>query len=286
LSVTWIGSPPERRPALGLRERLRFVSRAAALGLLTSGFFALFLICRGVDLLGKRLGRRRPPALAPWVVHLWAHAALPLTGLRYEQVGRPMGRPGALVANHASWLDILVLMRACRTFFVSKAEVRRWPGIGAVGRAIGTVFIERRPLEAKRQREVLFARLIRGDRMAIFPEGTSTDGLRVLRFKSTLFDVFFAPELRETVWIQPVTLVYHAPEGLPPAFYGWWGDMDFMESARSVLALSRGGRVEAVFHEPLRVRDFAGRKAVAATAEEAVRAGLASRAGSPPLAAG
>ena len=66
---------------------------------------------------------------------------------------------------------------------------------GIIGRAIGTMFIDRRPAEAKRQEAELLARLARGDRMAIFPEGTSTDGQRVLPFKSSLFGVFFAPEL-------------------------------------------------------------------------------------------
>jgi 1-acyl-sn-glycerol-3-phosphate acyltransferase len=134
-----------------------------------------------------------------------------------------------------------------------------------------------RPAEARRQRDVLFHRLIRGDRMVIFPEGTSTDGLRVLRFKSTLFEVFFAPELAGRVWVQPVSLVYHAPPGLPAGFYGWFGDMDFVPSARDVLALSRGGRVEVVFHEPLRVAAHPDRKALAAQAEAAVRRGLEAR---------
>ena len=65
-----------------------------------------------------------------------------------------------------------------------------------IGRAIGTMFIDRRPAEAKRQEAELLARLARGDRMAIFPEGTSTDGQRVLPFKSALFGVFFAPEMQ------------------------------------------------------------------------------------------
>jgi lyso-ornithine lipid O-acyltransferase len=261
--------PPLAWARLGLR--------AAAIAAATALLFGVFLLARGVDLAARAVWRAPLPALAPWVVHGWGRVALPLTGLAFVQVGRPMAHPGALVANHASWLDIVVLMRAMRVFFVSKAEVRDWPAIGAIGRAIGTVFIERRPAEAWRQRDVLFHRLIRGDRMVIFPEGTSTDGLRVLRFKSTLFEVFFAPELAGRVWVQPVSIVYHAPPGLPAGFYGWFGDMDFVPSARDVLALSRGGRVEVVFHEPLRVAAHSGRKALAAQAESAVRRGLEER---------
>jgi 1-acyl-sn-glycerol-3-phosphate acyltransferase len=281
MSLTWDGPEREKLPPLGLRETLTFGLRAALIGVVTLLLFGLFLLCRGIDLLLKALWRRHLPALAPWVVHLWGMIALPLAGLGYGRTGRPMNHPGALVANHASWLDIVAMMKASRVFFVSKAEVATWPGIGLIGRAIGTIFIERRPAEARRQRDILFARLIRGDRMAIFPEGTSTDGRRVLPFKSTLFEVFLAPELRETVWVQPVSIIYTAPPGLPASFFGWWGDMDFLESARLVLARGRGGRVDLVFHEPLRVADFADRKALARAAEAAVRAGLEARIAAP-----
>ena len=107
------------------------------------------------------------------------------------------------------------MQRAAAPFLVSKAEVRDWPGIGFIGRAIGTMFIDRRPAEAKRQEAELHARLARGDRMAIFPEGTSTDGLRVLPFKSSLFGVFFAPELKDRLFVQPVTIRYRPAPGLP-----------------------------------------------------------------------
>jgi 1-acyl-sn-glycerol-3-phosphate acyltransferase len=178
------------------------------------------------------------------------------------------------VANHASWLDIVVLMRAMRVFFVSKAEVSGWPAIGFIGRSIGTMFIDRRPVEARRQTEALHARLRRGDRLAIFPEGTSTDGRRVIAFKSALFEVFHAPDLRGLLWVQPVSIVYRAPPGLPPAFYGWWGEMDFGRHLAAVLALSSGGAVEVTFHPPLAPADFPDRKSLAAAAEAAVRAGF------------
>jgi 1-acyl-sn-glycerol-3-phosphate acyltransferase len=180
------------------------------------------------------------------------------------------------VANHSSWLDIVVLQRAVRVFFVSKSEVAGWPVIGLIGRAIGTMFIERRPVEAKRQQAVLYRRLKRGDLMCIFPEGTSTDGQRVLPFKSALFGVFFDPELHGRLWVQPVAIRYRAPEGQPATFYGWWGEMDFGAHLARVLALSRGGVVEVAFLEPLRAADFTGRKALAEAAQGAVEVAFAS----------
>jgi lyso-ornithine lipid O-acyltransferase len=274
VSITWTGGELRALPPLGVREVGRLAVRSVALAGVTATSLALHLLLRGLDLL--RVGR---PGLAPIASALWARVALRLAGLRLEHVGRPMERPGAVVANHASWLDIVALMRAAQVFFVAKAEVRGWPLAGAIGRAIGTIFVERRPVEAKRQGMVLEARLARGDRLAFFPEGTSTDGLRVLRFKSALFEAFFRPGLREASWVQPVTIVYRAPSGLPPTFYAWWGEAEFAPSLRDVLARSRGGCVQVIFHEPLRVADHACRKSLARAAEEAVRAGLEKRIG-------
>jgi 1-acyl-sn-glycerol-3-phosphate acyltransferase len=271
VSVGWYDAEPVAMPPPRGGALVRLWTRGAAAAALTAGLFAVFLVARGIDRLLKVLWRGHLPALAPWAVHLWGRLALPLAGLEYRATGVPMERPGALVANHAGWLDIVVLMRATRVFFVSKAEVEGWPGIGTIGRAIGTVFIERRPVEARRQQAVLHARLIRGDRMAIFPEGTSSDGQQVLPFKSTLFGVFLAPDLHDRLWVQPVTIGYRPPPGLPETFYGWWGDRDFAAHLRDVLAFSRGGVVEVVFHAPLRAADFADRKALCARAEAMVR---------------
>jgi 1-acyl-sn-glycerol-3-phosphate acyltransferase len=136
------------------------------------------------------------------------------------------------------------------------------------------MFIDRRPGEAKRQEAELLARLARGDRMAIFPEGTSTDGQRVLPFKSALFGVFFAPGLDDRIAVQPVTIAYRPRAGLPAAFYGWWGEMEFASHLRDVMARSTGGVIELVFHPPLEVASFPDRKALAQAAEAAVRGGL------------
>jgi 1-acyl-sn-glycerol-3-phosphate acyltransferase len=106
-----------------------------------------------------------------------------------------------------------------------------------------------------------------------FPEGTSTDGRRVLPFKPTLFEAFFDPGLAPGLRVQPVSVAYHAPDGADPAFYGWWGDMEFAAHLLKVLAHPRGGSVTVVWHAPLVVADFAGRKPLARAAEEAVRAG-------------
>ena len=98
--------------------------------------------------------------------------------------------PSTVVANHASWLDIFALNAPQRIYFVSKDEVRDWPGIGWLARATGTVFIARKSREAGVQARLFETRMAAGHRLLFFPEGTSTDGRRVLPFKTTLFAAF------------------------------------------------------------------------------------------------
>ncbi len=280
--MSWNAAPPPDLPAPGPADRLRLAWRAPAAALWLALMFGVFQILRGADAAAARISGGSAPALAPPIVGAWARGALAILGIRRRVRGAPMAHPGALVANHASWLDIVVLQATTRAAFVSKAEVAGWPGIGAIGRAIGTVFIERRATEAQRQTATLAERLAHGDRLVIFPEGTSSDGRQVLPFKSALFGVFLAPGLKDRLWVQPVTLAYREGPGLPPAFYGWWGDMDFAAHLRAMLAFSRGGSVEAVFHPPLRAADFSDRKALAEAAAAAVtgaHAALAEAAG-------
>lgn len=270
----WSGAEPPSLPPLTRLQRWRLAGRLIWAVVALVGFFSVFLVLRGIDwLLGRALGRR-VTAMAPAVVQVWAAQAIRSLGLRYVQRGEPMRQGGAFVANHSSWIDIWALQRATAPFLVSKAEVRDWPGIGLIGRAIGTMFIDRSPAQAKVQEAELLARMARGDRMAIFPEGTSTDGQRILPFKSALFGVFFAPELSDRVAVQPVTIRYFPPASLPAAFYGWWGEMDFARHLVDVLARSVGGTVELTFHPALHPEELSGRKEMAAAAEAAVRAGF------------
>ena len=177
-------------------------------------------------------------------------------------------RQTPLVANHSSWLDIFALNAAARVFFVATAEVACWPGIGWLARATGTVFVRRVRGDAARQRTELAARLAAGHALLFFPEGTSTDGRRVLPFKPTLFAAIHEKGAGK---VQPVTVVYTAPPGEDAAYYGWWGDMEFGTHLLALLAGPRGGTVEMTFHAPLDVADYPNRKVLAKAAEHAVR---------------
>ena len=215
-------------------------------------------------------GQGRP--VTPHITQIVCKIAFWIMGLRRAVIGTPMRHRGAVVANHTSWLDIFSLNAAQRIYFVSKSEVASWPGIGWLAKATGTLFIERNPKHARKQTEVFQQRLLDNHRLLFFPEGTSTDGLQVLPFKTTLFQSFFAPELRDVIWVQPVTVLYTAPDGTDPRFYGWWGDMSFGGHLLRTLASLRQGQVTTIYHTPLAVADFENRKALAQACEAQVRA--------------
>jgi len=143
-----------------------------------------------------------------------------------------------------------------------------------VARLTGTVFIKRDRREARAQTAIFAERLGLGHRLLFFPEGSSTDGMRVLLFKSTLFESFFNLDEAQPMQVQPVTLIYDAPSDQDRRFYGWWGDMSFGGHLVQVLGAPRQGGVTVLYHAPLRVADFTDRKTLAAAAEAAVRSGM------------
>ncbi len=265
----WDSSVPPVHPKATFLGWIRIILRIICLIILVFGGLLILLLVRLFE--RPICGQSRP--LTPHITRFVCRNALRFMGLRLSVTGTPMKGKGAVVANHSSWLDIFVLNASKRIYFVSKSEVARWPGIGWLARATGTVFIERNRARAREQTEVFQNRLLAGHKLLFFPEGTSTDGLQVLPFKTTLFQSFFAQDLKDVISVQPVTVVYYPPEGQEARFYGWWGEATFGAHLLVTLAPARQGRVEVVYHAPLPVADFPNRKALALACETAVRAG-------------
>ncbi len=221
------------------------------------------------------VARRLNLSTVRWaIVRIACRLALRVLGLSVKTRGIPLRMPGGMVANHCCWLDVIVLNSVHDAYFVSKAEVRGWPLCGAIAQASGTVFIRRRIMDALVQKIEISGRIGQGHRLLFFPEGTSTDGLRVLRFRPTLFAAYFEDEFRNAMRIQPVSFVYAAPSGRRRDFYGWWGDASFVRHAAMIISAPRQGEVEVVFHEPLEVKDFCDRKRLARTCEDHVRSAV------------
>ena len=268
---TWVSPDGEPAPVqIGPPGWLMLVWRLPVLVIVVFGGLALHLTLRLLE--RPFFGLRRP--ITPFVTQAVCKAALAVMGFRFRTRGRPMEGRGAVVANHISWLDIFALNAPQRIYFVAKSEVASWPGIGWLARATGTVFIRRNPRDARAQKLLFEARLRAGHHLCFFPEGTNSDGLRILPFKPTLFAAFFAPELAGMLSIQPVTLVYIAPPGRDSRFYAWWGELSFFGHLLRVLAQVRQGRIEVIFHAPVAVAATASRKAMAAQCEAAVQKGL------------
>lgn len=143
----------------------------------------------------------------------WARKLLAIVRVRVTVHGRPpavRGEGALIVANHVSWLDIHVLHSLIPSRFVSKAEVRDWPLIGWMAEQAGTLFLDRRKkADARRVNETMAALLRQGECLALFPEGTTTDGTRLLPFYPSLLQPAVVAGAR--VW--PAVIRYRHPDG-------------------------------------------------------------------------
>lgn len=188
--------------------------------------------------------------------------------------GAPVA-PGAVlfIANHASYLDIMVLGSLLKARFVAKSEVAGWPGLGFLARLAGTLFVERRPGGSAREAGIMTRVLGRGESLILFPEGTSNDGNRVLAFKTSLFAA-----AGEGVTVQPVTVAYTRldrspmPRAFRP-FFAWYGGMTMLGHLFEVLGMGVV-TIEVIFHPPVRAADFADRKALANHCHDVIAHGL------------
>lgn len=267
MSPTWDSDDPAPRVRIRWTGWVRAVFRGSGLGLVVFGGLALLLLIRLFE--RPLCGVDRP--VTPYITQAVCRAAFVILRLPLLARGPRMKVRGAVVANHGSWLDIFALNARKNVYFVSKSEVADWPGIGWLARATGTVFIRRDPRDAKAQLALFEERLQHGHRLLFFPEGTSSDTLRILPFKPTLFAALFSDRLVHDMHVQPVTVIYHPPEDADPRFYGWWGDMGFGEHLLKVLAQRRQGKVELIYHAPVRVDDFPNRKSLASYLETQIR---------------
>lgn len=208
-----------------------------------------------------------------------------LFGFRIKTIGTMSeDRPLLIVANHTSWSDIIVLSAVGEVSFIAKSEVKTWPVFGVLARLQRSVFVER----AKRgktgeQASEIATRLAAGDAMVLFPEGTTSDGNRLLPFKTSLFGAAHAAIREagaETVTVQPVSIAYTGVHGMPMGRYhrpiaSWPGDVELMPHLKGIL---REGAidVEINFGEPMVIDAKTDRKLLAAVMEERVRSQLQS----------
>ena len=189
-------------------------------------------------------------------------------GLDVRIEGRPSGRDVLYVANHVSWLDILAMGGATRTYFISKDDVGAWPLIGMLARIGGTIFIDRKSRRAAHgQVDQLGQALLDHVPITLFPEGTTGDGTRLFPFRPALFASVAPPP--PGIVVQPVAIDY----GPAAADICWTGDENLGPNARKVLGRAGALRCTIRFLPPLAPNE--DRKALAADAQAAVAAALA-----------
>lgn len=139
-------------------------------------------------------------------IQVWSLEMLACLGIKLVVTGKPASTgPMLLVANHISWLDITSLHAARYCRFVSKADVRQWPVIGALAAGVGTLFIERESRrDAMRVVNHMADSLRGGDVLAVFPEGTTSDGVTLLPFHANLFQAAILADAP----VQPVAMQF------------------------------------------------------------------------------
>lgn len=202
-----------------------------------------------------------------------------LFGIKIRVLGTPPTDTALLLANHTSWLDIVIFSAVAPLSFIAKSEVNRWPFFGTLARLQRTVFVTRaRRSETGVARDAIAERLAEGDVLVLFPEGTSDDGNSVLPFKSALLSAADAAlHQGRQITVQPVSTAYVAREGIPMGrenrpLYAWYGDMELVPHLWEAL---EAGPLDVVvqFHPPIEAID---RKELARVAWDTVRKGQAA----------
>jgi 1-acyl-sn-glycerol-3-phosphate acyltransferase len=204
-----------------------------------------------------------------------------LLGLKLRVVGeRASGdRPVVFISNHSSWVDVPVLGGVLDGCFVAKGEIAGWPLAGTVAKLGRTVFVTRQRGTIGRERDMMRQRLAAGDNLILFPEGTSSDGSRVLPFRTAFFAVT-APGDDVAPLVQPVSVVYDRLGGLPTGratrpLFAWFGDMDLATHFWR-LGQQTGLRATVVLHGAVDPAWFADRKALSQAVWRTVAEGAAT----------
>ncbi|MDB5603697.1 MAG: lyso-ornithine lipid acyltransferase [Bradyrhizobium sp.] len=245
--------------------------------LIALAFVILTLVLLPFQLIGLAFGLR----LQRTIPHLYHRILCAVIGVRIREIGRrSAASPALILSNHVSWLDICVITALAPVVFVAKSEVARWPVFGWLAKLQRTIFINR---QARHQtgaatREIA-GRLLGGDAVVLFAEGTSSDGIRVLPFRSSLVGAVhhaLGDSTQHThVTVQPMSLAYVGFGGLPIGRalrerVAWYGDVDLIPH---LLHLLSSGAVDVTvsWGEAVAYDVSADRKAIARDSEKSVR---------------
>ncbi|MCL6740914.1 1-acyl-sn-glycerol-3-phosphate acyltransferase [Sphingomonas sp. RB56-2] len=232
-------------------------------GLRLAGLIALLLAFVPPHLLTKWVGGR-----SNWPRRFLYWGALTI-GVRPHVQGKPIEAHSFIIANHLSWLDILILGGWTGTAFIAKAEVEQTPLIGWIADQNRTLYVERSARgEVHHQVKRIAAALSHDQPLTVFPEGTTGNGRKLLPFRSTLMEAVAPPPPR--VSVRPVAVDY----GSFADVVGWHSGEGGIANFKRVLG-HRGTMVMTVhLLDPLPPAE--DRKALARLAHSAIAASLSS----------
>ena len=187
-----------------------------------------------------------------------------IIGVKVNVSGLQEKRKTLFVSNHISYLDIIVYGSLINTVFVAKSEIKKWPIINKLCTIAKTIFVERNNIRSLRNQISLIEKSLQKDtNVLFFPEGTSSDGSKVLRFKSSLFSIVDSKGLGD-FYIQPISLSYNKLDGLPmnkfyKPFLAWFGGMALFSHLWKFLGLGTS-EVKVTFHKAKKFSSFSNRK--------------------------
>lgn len=203
-----------------------------------------------------------------WLPLFWQWGTCRIFGIKTILKGTPVkDRQTIYVANHLSYLDIPVLGSFVTGAYVARGDMSRWPLIGYMGKMQQTLYISRNRNDAAAGKEAVEQKLKEGANLMIFAEGTSTDGSKVLPFKSSLFSLAIESPTGRPLTVQPVTLSLISVDGQPATttairdLYAWHSDMTLPPHMWAV-AKRKGAIVEVRFHPPREAASYTDRKAL------------------------
>lgn len=192
---------------------------------------------------------------ADWL-QLWCGRLLDRLSIARNVVG-PTPQSGLVVANHLSYLDILVISSHMPCVFVSKSDVKNWPVFGTLTTISGTVYVDRtRRSDTRNANDGIRNALQKGLRVVIFPEGTSSGGADVLPFYPSLLE----PAVEAAVPITGAYLNYEVEEGNVSNDVAYWGDMTFFPHLLRLLTVKK---ISATIRFAETPRTFEDRKSAA-----------------------
>ena len=213
------------------------------------------------------------PLIGKWLPVIFHRLLLWLLSVKVEYEGSYQRAKDCnfFVSNHLSYLDIPILGSTFPLRFVAKSELEFWPIFGFLSKLASTIYIKRKRSDSLIQKNKILNFLSSGNRVFIFPEGTTSDGNRVLNFKSSSFSALE----NEKFIIQPIIILYSDLNGIPinrwlRPVIAWYGDMDLKPHILKLASL-RSIKAKLIYLNPVCSSNFSSRKELSVYLEKKIK---------------